>query len=471
MMEDWDWCEVCKRSINPSDRKKHKYTGKHQRLLQDYVPKIMRSMEAVMDAGATEETAMQFQCPLCPSYDPNPSNSHPHSYRHAVWAHLSLLEPHGKNVDRFVALAANATSISPRPHRDALTLSPLQLQKRVMGLLKEQRQQFNENQTSVSASTAALDQSQQPGEPPTLTPISEMNPSSSAIGGVAVSGRVEHRTLVSKNGVLQNPTGSHNGARVWGGGIIKLAPHEWIPWELDDAAPLQQHQQDFQASASHLDQAAHANAFYKPQERKGGIKSVLTRLERDTTEFYSNQGIPTVHSLPPNASSFASAALWLQSPVTSTAATRVPAGGTLHEMAELYRHKLKLAQKNPNRVGAKWANERLRQIQQAIQSQMSSSTSTGRAAVKEEWLPSFGGVWNEGPRSQHKRTFKENQNFSGASQTQIGAKESQPRRCQMGQRKIETDSTSNTVTDEQFYVNGPRCSEGGVAPLLWRRLE
>lgn len=44
---------------------------------------------------------------------------------------------------------------------------------------------------------------------------------------------VQPKTLTSKLGILQNPTGMHQGNRVWGGGIIKVAPKDWIPWPID----------------------------------------------------------------------------------------------------------------------------------------------------------------------------------------------------------------------------------------------
>ena len=42
------------------------------------------------------------------------------------------------------------------------------------------------------------------------------------------------KTVVSKHGVLQNPTGWHEGKRVWGGGIVRIPPQEWIPWPIDN---------------------------------------------------------------------------------------------------------------------------------------------------------------------------------------------------------------------------------------------
>jgi hypothetical protein len=405
-MEDWEWCEVCTRSVPPNDRKRHRFTGKHKRLLEVYVPKVVSAIGAVMEENVSEETAMHFICPLCP-------NSLPLSppYRISLWTHLAQREPHGKNVDRFVVLASPLAASLPL-HSRQLTLSPVTLQKRRMALLKEQSDAEGKLAT-VTAAPPPPPSAADRVTPAATTAIDHGIPPPVSVGS---EGKAVARTLVSKQGILQNPTGSHNTVRVWGGGILRLPQQEWIHWELDEA-PVQRGGAAEQISALDDDQQQHPNPshpFHSPPPRKGATMTSLTRLERPLE--YTAQGIPTVHSVPPTAASFSSTALWLQSPVTSTAAIRVPVGGTLHEMAESYRQKLKLAQKNPNRIGAAWANARLRQIHEAIQSQMPSSTAGRPAAVgppTEEWLPSFGGVWNEGPRSQHKRAFKENQNSRG----------------------------------------------------------
>jgi len=41
----------------------------------------------------------------------------------------------------------------------------------------------------------------------------------------------DYTTLTSDRGILQNPTGWHEGDRVWGGGIVKV--RHWIPWPVD----------------------------------------------------------------------------------------------------------------------------------------------------------------------------------------------------------------------------------------------
>jgi hypothetical protein len=40
-----------------------------------------------------------------------------------------------------------------------------------------------------------------------------------------------YQTKTNDKGVMQNPTGYHEGERVWGGGIIKVKT--WLPWPID----------------------------------------------------------------------------------------------------------------------------------------------------------------------------------------------------------------------------------------------
>ncbi len=40
-----------------------------------------------------------------------------------------------------------------------------------------------------------------------------------------------YKTVTSDKGILQNPTGWHEGERVWGGGIVKVK--SWAPWPID----------------------------------------------------------------------------------------------------------------------------------------------------------------------------------------------------------------------------------------------
>ena len=41
------------------------------------------------------------------------------------------------------------------------------------------------------------------------------------------------KTLISKDGIMQNASGFHEGKRVWGGGIVRVPKEEWVPWPID----------------------------------------------------------------------------------------------------------------------------------------------------------------------------------------------------------------------------------------------
>jgi hypothetical protein len=83
----------------------------------------------------------------------------------------------------------------------------------------------------------------------------------------------------------------------------------------------------------------------------------------------------------------------------------------LQELASQYRLLLKASKKNPNRIGAAWANERLRQLAAEPNSQQAAPESFGEPNTTvtnaKEWLPSYSGMWSDGSvsRSQHKRDY------------------------------------------------------------------
>lgn len=227
-------------------------------------------------------------------------------------------------------------------------------------------------------------------------------------------------TLVARNGILQNPSGKHNGVRVWGGGILRLPQTEWLSWEIDLLAQGRPSDgNDFSPVA--LDTAS--NGENKSVLRRSQLQTQQQQLSRiDRATQYEAMGIPTVHTLSQTSpkSSNAGAAIWLQAMPSGQLRHGGPADArTLHQLAGLYRQKIKQAKKNPNRVGAKWANERLRQMQSELKVRLGKEADAAAAAAPSSfslaasqnhdssWLPSFGGVWNEGSRSQHRKAFRD----------------------------------------------------------------
>jgi len=52
---------------------------------------------------------------------------------------------------------------------------------------------------------------------------------------IQVVPEIVYKTVQNEQGILQNPTGWHEGQRVWGGGIVKYRPEstQWFPWMMD----------------------------------------------------------------------------------------------------------------------------------------------------------------------------------------------------------------------------------------------
>jgi len=140
-------------------------------------------------------------------------------------------------------------------------------------------------------------------------------------------------------------------------------------------------------------------------------KSHLSTTKRQTSEAYGenltriaipklNEGEGNIHTgaMPP----------WLSS-ASSTGSSRPMPAQPLSPKEELQRlldelKAKKRAQqqaKNPNRVGG-WYVE-MRKREQAVHDAGIIAETSGS---KNEWLPSFGGVWNEGPRSEHARKYR-----------------------------------------------------------------
>jgi len=139
----------------------------------------------------------------------------------------------------------------------------------------------------------------------------------------------QNKTLVSKFGIIQNPTGWNKGKRCWGGGIVKVDLQDWIPWAID--------------------------------------------LDEETDTFKENNisKLPS-KGLPP----------WLsQEDVTD-----------FPELIEGIK-KSKKKEKNPERLGAAWA-EKVKRMKVL-------------PPIPNGWMPSYGSTYSEGPRSKRRIEYQQ----------------------------------------------------------------
>jgi len=198
-----------------------------------------------------------------------------------------------------------------------------------------------------------------------------------------------------------------NGKRVWGGGIVRISPNEWMPWPIDVDDETNQDGEAFMGAVS-------IKGVYKSaSEKVVQIKQTefayapnLTRVQVPKLE--SGEGNVFSGAPPP----------WLNPDEIKLFPELA------HALAEARSHNAR--QKNPNRIGAAWAEQK-KLLDRA-----------GKSTVSTNWLPNFGRVFNAGPRSMTAREFRDEQ-FSKAT----------PNRPQKGYKaamKHANDDVTTTTT-------------------------
>eukprot|EP00794_Sanderia_malayensis_P010897 gene10897-12056_t len=163
----------------------------------------------------------------------------------------------------------------------------------------------------------------------------------------------EAKTVNNSHGVLQNSTGWHNGVRVWKGGIVRTRPKQTL-------SRVQGRQNDRKTHAE-VDEL-------KPNHNLPSL-SCVARTWRSSSKGNVHTGAP-----PP----------WLQNDDNDLNSTSDSIGPSFEDFKK-HVDKQKKSKANPKRVGANF----------------------DRTVKKDDkWLPSFGGVWNAGPRWHSRREYK-----------------------------------------------------------------
>jgi hypothetical protein len=183
-----------------------------------------------------------------------------------------------------------------------------------------------------------------------------------------------YTTVRNNHGVLQNPTGWHEGRRVWGGGIVKYkaGSDQLFPWPIDSL------HFSSKVGSSATPSLSSEHTTRAERRRKVTVAAAGEQLTAIPPSSLS-EGEGNVHSgaTPP----------WLKVDSDS----EMCEGGAPVQFGpseeEFLRHKERgsgLKRKNPERVGADF--------------HLRLATHTTSSNTKD-WFPSFGRVWNAGPRS------------------------------------------------------------------------
>ncbi|GMF43785.1 unnamed protein product [Phytophthora fragariaefolia] len=174
------------------------------------------------------------------------------------------------------------------------------------------------------------------------------------------------KTATSADGVLQNPLGRHEGRRVWGGGIVKLRKDEWVPWAIDQLV------KEEQTDLAETDRGEDGPPFVHR----------VTSLAR-------GEGLSSI------------AAVSWGAAVGNVHTAAVPPWMVLTEEEYKKCNRREQAALKPVPGTANGRAEANTTKRRDIFSELES-----KSEYTPDWLPNFGGVWQEGPRSKTKQTFR-----------------------------------------------------------------
>ncbi|CAI5717034.1 unnamed protein product [Hyaloperonospora brassicae] len=178
------------------------------------------------------------------------------------------------------------------------------------------------------------------------------------------------KTVVSADGVVQNPVGRHEGRRVWGGGIVKLRKTECMLWPIDRLVKEEQREQ---------------SAETQQTETSGHV------LTHRVTELARSRGCSSIASVSWGAS------------VGNIHSAAVPPW--MVQTEEEYKKCNQRDQGAPVRGMVISQQQQSKGLTEAKRRDIFAVLES-KSECGPNWLPNFGGVWEEGPRSKTKQAFR-----------------------------------------------------------------
>ncbi|XP_068731972.1 centrosomal AT-AC splicing factor-like [Montipora capricornis] len=353
------FCRLCR--LNHDKGRKHIYSRKHKELLSKLLTKFGRKVDEArkflkrptVEDGELEPGS-RFWCHFC----------HENANKHVtdrdvtikfggVFEHFAS-ESHRKNLHTFWWENGADKSLKGKFLVDQKTFSSYK--EEVDKKLKEFecQQELNRQKIVSQIKEKEVIQAHASQQPP----------------DVQVEPEIIYKTVQSEQGILQNPTGWHEGQRVWGGGIVKYRPGstQWFPWMMD---LMDNGSKSCPSSADNVVPRFQTAQAYGENLTCIGIVDL-------------KQGEGNIHTgaMPP----------WLQDDDDDNedhgncAIEKNDVIGPSHEAFKKHVERMKrVSNKNPRRVGANFDRKK---------------------ETSDDWLPSFGRVWNQGPRWQSRHEFR-----------------------------------------------------------------
>jgi len=359
----YSYCKLCQ--INYTQQRKHVYAKKHQKrlkwVLQKYGAKIKECRPYLDNPVIQEgnyEPGKQFWCHCCyKEIDKHVSDHLKTILYGGVLEHLAS-EEHWQNTDVFFKDngADDKFKISFIVSEKDINLFKSKLEPLVDKY--DKRAEINTNHLAKKIECQEYNRK--------LVVDSALIESLSSTSQPTI-----FKTVKNKHGIVQNPTGYHDGVRVWKAGIFKYKQ------ESDQLKSIK-----YPCHSSR--QTPHnrkANSMFTVSAEGGGLTTLNSTFDRRKGNIYTGATPPWLRNDEDGNEGLSSGRQY---------------GPSLEDLKNSVEAKKK-SKLNPNRVGANF-------------DQVTNSSKDN----ENEWLPSFGRVWNNGARWKSRREFRGEMNQSDA---------------------------------------------------------
>ncbi len=199
----------------------------------------------------------------------------------------------------------------------------------------------------------------------------------------------------SKDGIAQNPTGWHQGTRVWGGGIVPVRAEEWRAWPID----LDDETSALTAQDSVLGESSRVRTVARTSSSKYWLYLAQSRTHLPFLVMLLE--LATIH-VDPELAKKGNIHTGARPPWETEEEPAGPQVGPTVNLLALARQQQRIQLKNPHRIGAEHAN-RVRREQQGV------TASEQSEDADSHWLPKFGRVFNAGSRADSRKEFEREQ--------------------------------------------------------------
>lgn len=346
----YSYCDICR--FNHTQKKKHIYLKKHKEKLQRILAKFRNKIKEmhvflrnpVIEEGACDHAKNKFWCHFCKNeFTKHVTDNFKTIIYGGAVEHLSS-EEHCNSTDTFWRF--HRLDVSTKPGYIVSNVDFDLYKKKLVPLVDEYDSKANQRSKQVLLQIKLEEDSRK------LLFVSSIPENNNG------QHKVEFKTVRNEHNVVQNPDGTHNGVRVWKGGIVKYASGS------DQITQCRfNNMTNYGTSSSSCSGSRGRSHLYTVKASGEGLSSVQIKINNRKGNIHTG-------ATPP----------WLCNN-SKEEEEQCNVIGPSQEDFDKHLERVRKSKLNPNRVGANFDHQ---------------VTSTGDD--DGNWLPSFGRVWNDGAR-------------------------------------------------------------------------